>query len=232
MWALVTGGAKRLGASISLSLAEAGYSIAVQYRHSKKEALETVEACRKKGVEAAAVQCDFDSCESVERFGHDYLEQFPDTHLLINNVGNYSTQSVGEIGIADWISLFQTNLHAPFILSKVIGEALIKNRGQMINIGSSGIKKRAAHIYAGAYQLTKESLWAMTLSLAREWAPKQVRVNMVSPGELDNSVDHLPIPMGRPGHIEEICRAVRFLIDPKNSYITGQNIEVAGGLGL
>lgn len=232
MWALVTGGGKRLGAAISLSLAEAGYSVAVHYRHSKKKALETVEACRKKGVEAAAVQCDFDSRESVERFGHDYLEQFPDTHLLINNVGNYSTQSVGEIGISEWIGLFQTNLHAPFILSKVIGEALIKNRGQIINIGVSGLKRGAAPRYSAAYQLTKESLWAMTLSLAREWAPKQARVNMVSPGELDNSVDHHPIPMGRPGHVDEVCRTVRFLIDPKNSYITGQNIEVAGGLGL
>lgn len=231
-WALVTGGAKRLGASLCLSLAKEGYSVAVHYGQSKKEALEVVAACQKLGVDSIALQCDLNSPAEIQKFGEKYIEQFPTTHLLINNVGNYTKQSVLQTSVEEWLQFFQTNLHAPFILSKLLSETLIQNRGQIINIGASGIKKGSAHLYASTYRLTKESLWGLTLSLARELAPKQVQVNMVSPGELDNSVDHHPIPMGRPADCQEICRVVKFLIDPASHYITGQNIEVAGGLGL
>lgn len=232
MWTLVTGGAKHLGAALCLSLAERGHSIAVHYNHSREEALEVVAQCQSKGARAEAIQGDFSSVESVKDFMERYLHKFPETEVLINNVGDYLTRSALNTSLEDWIYLFQVNLHTPFMLTQFLSPSLQRNKGQIINIGVSGLHRHLASTYATAYMLTKQSLWGLTASLAREWASQGVRVNMVSPGELDFSIDHHSIPMQRPAACWEVCRVVNFLLDPESAYITGQNIEVAGGLGL
>lgn len=232
MWTLVTGGAKRLGAALCVALAEQGRSIVVHYRSSRQEALEVVELCRAKGVEANAIQGDFGSVPQVQEFVKRYLQQFSETSALINNVGTYLIGSGLQTTIEDWMPVFQTNLYTPFILSQALTPSLIASKGHIVNIGASGLKRCSANTYATAYQLAKEGLWGLTLALARELASKDVRVNMVSPGLLEASIDQYPIPMNRAGYFWEICRVVSFLLDPASSYITGQNIEVAGGLGL
>jgi 3-oxoacyl-[acyl-carrier protein] reductase len=136
----------------------------------------------------------------------------------------------------EWLKLFQTNLHAPFILIKHLVSSLCQHRGHIINIGAAGLGRMRADTYSTAYTLTKQNLWMLTRSLALELAPAGVRVNMVSPGHLETSVnlptDPLKLPMGRPGYHHEISRLILFLLDPANHYITGQNIEVAGGVSL
>lgn len=232
MWTLVTGGAKRLGAALSLSLAEKGRAVVIHYNHSREEAFDLVDQCRAKGVPAEAIQGDFSSPELVQEFAKRYLHQFPDTSVLINNVGDYLIGSALGTSIEDWMHLFQVNLHTPFILTQSLAHSLFRNKGQIINIGVSGLHRFSANTYSTAYTLSKQTLWGLTLSLAREWAPQGVRVNMVSPGELDISVDHRSLPMRRPATCSEVSRVVNFLLDPESGYITGQNIEVAGGLGL
>lgn len=236
MWTLVTGGAKRLGADLCLALAEAGWPVVVHYNQSQDEALDVVAQCQAKGVQAAAIQGDFSSWAQLKDFMQRYLQQFPQTHALINNVGNFLTQTAQQTLMEEWEALFQTNLHAPFFLSQTLLPTLISCKGQIINIGVSGLHKQTGHSYAMAYALTKAALLEMTRSLARELASQGVRVNMVSPGMLDISVD-LPadvtqLPMCRPGYCREVSRVVTFLLDPASAYITGQNIEVAGGWGL
>ncbi len=232
MWTLVTGGAKRLGSALCLSLAEKGHSVVVHYNKSEKEALEIVASCQAMGRQAAAIQGDFSSVDSTKKFVQRYLEQFPETNTLINNVGEYLIRSALNTSIEEWLYLFQANLNTPFILSQALTPSIIRSQGQMINIGVSGLRGHIANTYASAYMLTKQALWGLTLALARELAPEKVRVNMVSPGELNISVDHHRLPMNRPAYCWEVCRVVNFLLDPESSYITGQNIEVAGGLGL
>lgn len=232
MWTLVTGGSKNLGAALCLALAKKGCAVVVHYRHSQKEAFEVVAQCRALGSQAAAIQGDFSSIESVKDFVERYLKQFPETETLINNVGNYFIRSALQTSIEEWISLFQVNLHTPFILSQALIPSLITSKGQIINIGVSGLHRHVANTYATAYTLTKQGLWGLTLALARELAPQGVRVNMVSPGQLTTSIDQHKIPMHRPATCWEVCRVVNFLLDPESTYLTGQNIEVAGGLGL
>jgi len=232
MWTLVTGGAKRLGAALSLALAEKGHSVVVHYRHSRKEALETVARCQEGGGEAAAIQGDFSSLATLHDFIQRYVQEFRETVALVNNVGDYFTRSALHTSPEDWIRLFQVNLHAPFILTRALVPSLIRHRGQIINMGVSGLHPHTAHTYATAYTLTKQALFGLTLAFARELAPQGVQVNMVSPGELEISVDHREIPMGRSATCREVCRVVTFLLDPESAYVTGQNIEVAGGLGL
>jgi NAD(P)-dependent dehydrogenase (short-subunit alcohol dehydrogenase family) len=232
MWTLVTGGAKRLGAALCLALAEKGHSVVVHYNQSREEALEIAANCKAISGQAATIQGDFSSSDNVKEFVIRYMEQFSETVALINNIGDYFIGSALQTSVENWIYLFQVNLHAPFILTQALVPSLIRNKGQIINIGASGLRRRSANTYATAYHLSKDSLFGLTLALARELAPQGIRVNMVSPGLLNFSVDQYPIPMNRPAYCHEVCRVVNFLLDPESAYITGQNIEVAGGLGL
>lgn len=236
MWVLVTGGAKRLGSVICQKLAENGHSVIVHYNKSEKNAHAVVKKCRSYGVNADSIQGDFSCINNVLLFMITYSERFPQTKALINNVGDYLTASICHTSWQEWNQLFHLNLHVPFLLSQHLLPSLIREKGSLINIGVSGLLKHSAYPYSTAYMLTKESLWGLTRSLAYELAEKSVRVNMVSPGMLDISVDleSYPhkLPMLRPGTCEEVANVINFLLDPKNAYVTGQNIEVAGGLGL
>ncbi len=236
MWTLVTGASKGLGAALCIALAQKGHNIVVHYHSRAQLAQEVVAQCRSYGVQANALCGDFSSAQGVTDFAAHYLNQFPQTNVLINNIGVYLTHPATNTTIEQWQSLMQLNLTTPFILSTYFAQCLKEKNGQIVNIGVSGLHRQVAQSYAAIYFLTKQSLWHLTLSLAREWAHEGVRVNMVSPGQLDISTD-LPndisvLPMQRAATCAEICRAVLFLVDPHSAYITGQNIEVAGGLGL
>lgn len=235
-WILITGAAKRLGASLAVSLAQEGYAIAVHYCQSQKEAENVVDQCLSFGVQATSIQGDFSSTDSVQNFIQRYLKQFPQTYALINNVGNYLVKPTLETEIEQMAALFQTNLQAPFAIARALIPSLIENQGQIISLGVSGLNHFSANTYASAYYLSKLGLLGLTRSLAKELAPYNVCVNMVSPGYLENSVDFPnhpnKIPMQRPGTCSEVARVITFLLDPLNHYVTGQNIEVAGGVGL
>lgn len=232
---LVTGGAKGLGRAICLELAAQGHSVVVHYDKSEKEAGLVVEECAKKGVEAQKVQGNFSSPQSVQTFLERYLNRFSHTKGIVNNVGNYLVASPSETKPQEWSALFQTNLFAPIALIESLLPHLKRERGCIVNIGTTGLIASRALIHATAYAATKSALWFYTRALAKELASSHVTVNMVSPGFLETAVDleQAPeLPMGRPGTVEEGARAVAFFFDPKNHYITGQNIEVAGGFGL
>jgi NAD(P)-dependent dehydrogenase (short-subunit alcohol dehydrogenase family) len=235
-WTLVTGGAKRLGAAICLALAAKGHNIAVHYRQSEQEALSVAEACRKHGVLAEIIQGDFSTTETTEAFAKNYLQQFKETQNLINNVGNFLVRTATKTTQEQWLDLFQNNLNAPFLLINACLPSIKKHHGAIINLGVAGIQEVNADIYSTAYSCAKTGLWMLTKSLAKELASSHVRVNMVSPGYLDISVD-LPddvctLPMGRAAAPQEAADVIAFLLDPSASYITGQNIEVAGGIRL
>lgn len=236
MWVLITGGAKRLGAVISEALASQGYNVVIHYNKSIEEASEVVERCRLKGVNAEAIQGSFDTPSSVLDFSSRYLQKYPQTYSLINNVGDYLIESSLRTSYEDWLKVFQLNLHTPFMLSKELVPYLANTQGRIINMGVSGLFRQAANTYSSAYTLSKEALWGLTRSLALELAENKVTVNMVSPGMLDISIDYQSflekLPMSRPGTCLEVARLVTFLLHPDSSYITGQNIEIAGGLGL
>lgn len=232
-WTLVTGGAKSLGAAICRTLALHGHDIVVHYNTSAHEAEAIAEFCRQQNVKAATIQGDFATKESTLHFVKRYQEQFLSTKYLINNVGKYLIAPLSKTDVDPWYALFQTNLHAPFILMQALTASLKENKGGIINIGTAGIDNVTADTYSSAYRCTKLSLWMLTKSLAKELAASHVTVNMVSPGYLETSVD-MPksFPMGRPAALSEVADLVEFLLSPKGEYITGQNIEVAGGIKL
>lgn len=234
-WTLVTGGAKRLGAEICRTLAKQGHNILVHYNTSKTDAKKIVDECVSHGVKAVSIQGDFTTPESTEKFIK-ALQTYPEIENLINNVGNYLVKPATATTDEEWQTLFQINFHAPVSLIQTLLPSLKKSHGNIINIGVSGLETMRANTTFPAYLATKSSLLLMTKSYAKELASFGVRVNMVSPGQLENSIDRpespKAIPIGRFGTTTDVARVISFLIAKESSYITGQNIEVAGGLGL
>lgn len=235
-WILVTGGAKGLGKEIAITLAEGGASVVIQYNKSCSEAEQLQVELNAKGFAIEIIQGSFDTEAETNDFIHRYSKNFPDTKHLVNNVGNYLIKPLIATTYWEMAALFQTNLYAPFLLIQGLLGAIEKNRGSIVNIGMSGLGMLKGDLNAAVYTMTKIALLSMTKSLARELAPRHVRVNMVSPGQLENAVD-LPttyekFPMKRPGKLGEVANVVAFLLSDENEYITGQNIDVAGGLGL
>lgn len=230
-WTLVTGGAKGLGAEICRTLASEGYSLIIHYNESQSTAEEVADECRSRGAEAEILQGDFSTNAEIEDFSRRYIQQYPDTKFLINNVGPYLVKSAMETTLEEWQRIFQTNLNPSFILTKALSQSLKKNKGALVNVGVAGLQAFRADSYSSAYSAAKTSLYSLTKSFAKELAPFKVCVNMVSPGYLENSTvlpDHFP--MGRPCSLAEVARVVAFLL--KQESITGQNIEIAGGIRL
>jgi NAD(P)-dependent dehydrogenase (short-subunit alcohol dehydrogenase family) len=235
-WTLVTGGAKGLGAEICRKLAQQGFNVVLQYRTSAKEAAEVVQTCKSCGVHADCIQGDFATLESAGDFIGRYMKAFPETCALINNVGNYLIKSALDTPIDQWCLQFQTNLHAPFFLIQALMPSLKAHRGSVVNIGAAGLHELRANTYSTAYMIGKTALWMLTKSIALEAAPFNVRVNMVSPGYLENSIDQPKdlkrLLMQRLASCSEVADVVAFLLQENSGYITGQNIEVAGGVRL
>lgn len=235
-WTLVTGGARRLGAVIVESLAAQGHNVIIHYNKSSQDAHDLAERCRQQGVLTACVQGDFATPESMTDFISQIQQHYPLIDTLINNVGNYAVKSLLATSAQEWHELWQVNVHAPFALIKALIPSIKQFQGAIINLGIAGLNHVRADTFSTAYTCSKLTLWSMTKSLAKELAAARVRVNMVSPGYLENAVD-LPadcasLPMGRAATLAEVVCVIMYLLKPESAYITGQNIEIAGGVRL
>jgi NAD(P)-dependent dehydrogenase (short-subunit alcohol dehydrogenase family) len=156
--------------------------------------------------------------------------------LLVNNVGNYNPQHVTDLDPAVWDATIAANLSAAYYCCYHALKQMPPG-GNIINIGMAGLEGIRANVHGTDYYVSKTGLLVLTRALAAAYAPTNIRVNMVSPGQLENSVD-LPapdrigqfIPLGRAGSLEDIAQAVDYLLDA--GYVTGANIDVSGGYRL
>jgi len=218
----VTGAAKRIGRSLALALADAGADVAITYRGSKADATATVEALKKLGVRAMAVDCAV-------------VEQHGRLDLLVNNAGVFETAVLQSITLAQWDNMFETNTRGPFLVAQAAYPHLHKSRGRIINIGSlGGMHPWATH---GHYCTSKAALHMLTQTMAKAWAP-EISVNCVAPGmivngEVDPAYEHFAnkTPMQRNGTPKDVAEAVLFFARGPH-FITGQILAVDGGLGL
>lgn len=232
---LITGAAKHLGAELAVSLAKCGYDLVIHYKTSELKAHEVATACGGFGVQVDIIQGDFDESSGLEDFIRRYTQAFDHTYALINNVGSYLTKPTLETTYHEWQRIFHNNLHAPFYLTTSLFPQLKKQKGAIINIGVAGLNRQQANSYASAYAIAKSALLLLTKSVAKELASDSVRCNMISPGHLPNSVDlknPQELPMHREAQYEEVVKLALFLLGNDAQYITGQNIEVAGGYAL
>ena len=234
--AVVTGGARRLGRHLCLSLAARGYDVVVLYRSSDDDARTLVEAIEATGRRARAVKADVADKRAVAAGFAGIAADEGHVDLLVNNVGNYNPQNVTALDPDVWDDTIAANLSGAYYCCYG-ALALMTPGGNIINIGMAGLEGIRANTRGADYYVSKTGLLVLTRALAAAYAPQQIRVNMVSPGQLENSVDLPPadeisrwVPMGRSGTLDDIAQAVHYLLDA--SYVTGQNIDVAGGYRL
>ena len=230
--ALVTGAARRLGREIALTLARAGFDVVITYRNSGAEAEELAAEIRALGVEGFAVPMDVRKEASVREAVA--AVKFGRLDLLVNNAGIFESAPLGEISLAQWDAVFETNTRGPYLVAREALPALKAASGRIVNLGSLG----GSHAWAthGHYCTSKAALEMLTKVMAKAFAP-EVSVNCVAPGfiafESDGQTEQFAAktPMGRNGSAQDVAEAVRFFATGPH-FITGQILTVDGGLGL
>lgn len=233
--ALVTGSAKGIGQAILLALAEKGFDVAVHYRRSETEAERTRQEALKLGVRAIKVAADVTQAQEAQHLIHSVAEQLGGLQVLVNNVGDYLKKPLETLTPEEWHRMLDSNLNAPFYLTRAALPYLSATGcGRVINIGFAGAQNLLARPDITPYVIAKTGLIIYSKSLAISLAAKGVTVNVVSPGVAENSVSKPlnEIPIGRLARLEELAKAVLFLVDESSAYLTGQVLEVAGGWNL
>jgi pteridine reductase len=228
--ALITGGAKRVGRQIALTLAEAGYDIAFTYHTSQTEAGELVALLEKTGANAVAIQADLsDPVASVKQIA----SQIGELDVLVNNASIYLPGDDLEQGRRMWA----VHVETPVLLCRAFEKTLRQTKGQVVNMLDVQAEKPMPS-YA-LYCASKAALWNLTLSLARELAP-EVTVNGIAPGVVEWPRDYPQadkekylrrVPLGRAGTPQDVASAVLFFCRD-GSYVTGQVLRLDGGRSL
>ncbi len=234
--ALITGGAKRIGAQIAQTLHTQGYHVIIHYRASKQAALALVDKFNnERAGSASALQAELSNIDAIEALSNNIKH----LDVLVNNASVFYPTPVAEATQAAWHQIMSTNLMAPFFLSKALFPILSKHAGCIINIVDVH-SDRPLRNHA-VYNISKAGIAMMTKTLAKEFAP-DIRVCGVSPGSIlwpenESELSDVQknkmlskIPLGKQGTAEDIAKSVLFLIN--SPYITGQIINVDGGRTL
>jgi len=194
---LVTGGARRLGRAIALTLAQAGADVAITFRASQSEAVETAAEIAATGRRSLAVPCDVRSESSVHAAVAQVMAAFGKLDILVNNAAVFSSAALESMTLDQWDTVFETNTRGPFLVSREALPHLRATRGRVVNLGSlGGLRAWAGHAH---YCASKAALHMLTQAMAKAFAP-DVSVNCVAPGWIQvevpsgSSVSGMPHP--------------------------------------
>jgi 3-oxoacyl-[acyl-carrier protein] reductase len=237
--AFVTGASQGIGRACALVLAEAGARVACAAR-SEDKLKSVVDEITGKGGEAAAFKMDVANEDDVKSAIKAAIAQFGKVDILVNNAGITRDTLAMRMKRADWDDVIDTNLTGPFIATQAVTSSMLKQRwGRIINISS--IFGQMGQIGQANYAASKAGLIGLTKAMARELASRSITVNAVAPGWIETAMtaelsqdlrDQVikMVPLGRPGTDMEVAHAVRFLASDDAAYITGQVINVNGGM--
>jgi 3-oxoacyl-[acyl-carrier protein] reductase len=238
--ALITGSDRGIGKGIALTLAQAGYRIAVNYLDTPERADETVNAIAASGGEAFAVQGDVRSAASVARMFETVIDRVGRLDVHVNNAGIQTWKPLLDVTEEEWDLVVDTNLKGCFLCTQAAARHMkARGGGAIINIGSGCNKVAFPDLVA--YTASKGGIEMFTKVAAVELGPHQIRVNCVAPGAVEVERTRLEdpdyagtwgriTPLGRVGQPVDIGRVVTFLASPEAAFVTGQTIWVDGGM--
>jgi 3-oxoacyl-[acyl-carrier protein] reductase len=239
--AVVTGASKGIGAGIAERLAKDGASVVVNYSRSAKEAEAVVKKITAAGGKAIAVQADISQPQQIEPLFEATIKQFGKLDILVNNAGIYLFGGLDSVTPEQFDAQFNLNVKGLLLATKAAVTRFTKDGGVIVNI-SSGV---AITPMPGAqvYSATKGAVDVLTRGLALELGPKNIRVVGIAPGltntEGTSGMDRQMVdfvksrtPLGRVGEVGDIAAAVAFVVSSDGAWITGDTIQVGGGLRL
>jgi 3-oxoacyl-[acyl-carrier protein] reductase len=238
--ALVTGGSRGIGRAVALALAEEGADIAINYVSSEAAARDVVEHIKKMGRRASLAQADVGDYPDVFRMAQDVLREFEHLDILVNNAGISSDKTFVKMDHASWRKVLAINLDGVFNCTKVFIDQMIKRQyGRIVNMTS--VIGQIGNFGQANYAASKAGVAAFTKSLAKELAGKGITVNAIAPGFIETEmVQAIPeqvrgklldqIPLRRFGTVEEVARAVVYIVSSDGDYITGAEVSINGGL--
>lgn len=240
--AVVTGASRGIGKAIALTLAGYGAAVVVNYNGSKEKANEVVKAIEEMGQKAIAVKASVSDSAEVAQLMEKTIETFGKIDILVNNAGITKDNLVMRMSKEDFDSVIDTNLKGTFLCMKQVYKLMLKQRsGRIINLSSvTGIVGNAGQVN---YAASKAGVIGMTKSLARELGSRGITVNAVAPGFIETEMTDVlsdtvkkemegRIPLKRMGHVQDVAETVAFLASEKAAYITGQVIQVDGGMAM
>ncbi len=238
--ALVTGGSRGIGRAIALQLATLGADVAVNYQGNVAAAQAVSEAIEGMGRKSIAVQADVRDAAAVEAMIKEVTQQLGGLHILVNNAGITRDNLMMRMKDEDWTLVIDTNLKGAFNVIKASQRAMMKARyGRIINITSvAGVSGNAGQ---ANYASAKAGLIGLTKSVAKELGSRGITCNAVAPGFIPTDLTaELPealiaqavqlTPLGRLGTVEDVAKAVAFLASDGAEFITGQVLNVDGGM--
>ena len=237
--ALVTGAAQGIGRAIGLLLARNGADIVVSDINLEK-AEETAKEIRGIGPKAMAVKVDVSNLSDVERMVEDILEKLAKIDILVNNAGITRDKLILRMTEEDWDAVLSVNLKGTFNCTKAVIRHMAKQRsGKIVNIAS--VVGEMGNAGQANYSASKAGVIGLTKTIAREYAQRGINVNAIAPGYIETPMtEALPekakeelkrlIPMERLGKPEDVAEGALFLVSEESSYITGQVLNVNGGI--
>ena len=236
----VTGGSRGIGKEVALKFAENGYNVVINYVSSKTNVQELISEFENKGVKALVMQADVTDKEAIEEVVKKAIEEFGGIDVLVNNAGITRDNLLMRMSEEEFDKVIEINLKGTYIVTKAVTKYMMKKRkGSIINLSSVvGVAGNAGQCN---YSASKAGIIGFTKSIAKELASRNIRSNAVAPGFIETDMTavlsdevkeniHNQIPLKRMGTAEEVANLIYFLGSDESSYITGQVINVDGGM--
>ena len=231
--ALVTGASGGIGKAILLALADQGCKVILHYFKSNTEVRLLINELKKKSIDISAYSADLTKENEVIKMFKQIKKKSKKLDILVNNIGNYLKKELNKLTVNEWHKIIDSNLNATFYCTHHALPFLRRSKsGRIINIGYASCGQLVAKPRILPYQIAKTGILLMTKAYAVNEARNKILVNMISPGVMENSL-HYPkkeIPLKEKGKLKELAKLVIQTIE--SNYITGDNIEFAGGFNL
>ena len=237
---LVTGGSRGIGKEVALRFAKEGYNVVTNYVSDKTDKEKLKKEFEENGIKALVLKADVTKKEDVENLVSKAISEFGKIDVLVNNAGITRDNLLIRMPEEDFDKVLETNLKGTFLVTKAVTKYMMKKRyGSIINLSS--VVGVAGNAGQSNYSASKAGIIGFTKSIAKELASRNIRANAVAPGFIETDMTdvlkeevkeniHNQIPLKRMGKAKEVAELIYFLGSENSSYITGQVINIDGGM--